>query len=71
MPGSDRPAGCKKKALADWAPITKRLEDIAIGSLTLLISAPLWPIIALAIKLESKGPVLFRQRRRGRYLRII
>ena len=36
-----------------------------------MITAPLWPIIALAIKLESKGPVFFRQRRRGRYLRII
>lgn len=33
----------------------------------LIVSAPLWPLIALAIKLESKGPVLFRQRRRGRY----
>lgn len=32
-----------------------------------MASAPLWPLIALAIKLESKGPVLFRQRRRGRY----
>ena len=31
----------------------------------LLITAPLWPVIALAIKLESPGPVLFCQRRRG------
>jgi putative colanic acid biosynthesis UDP-glucose lipid carrier transferase len=38
-----------------------------IGSALLLVSAPLWPLIALAIKLESKGPVLFRQRRRGRF----
>ncbi len=35
--------------------------------LVLVISAPLWPVIALAIKLESPGPILFRQRRRGRY----
>ena len=37
----------------------------------LLASAPLWPLIALAIKLESPGPVLFRQRRRGRYQTVI
>jgi putative colanic acid biosysnthesis UDP-glucose lipid carrier transferase len=33
----------------------------------LVATAPLWPLIALAIKAESPGPVLFRQRRRGRY----
>jgi lipopolysaccharide/colanic/teichoic acid biosynthesis glycosyltransferase len=32
-----------------------------------LISAPLWPLVAIAIKLESPGPVMFVQRRRGRY----
>ena len=31
---------------------------------------PLWPVIALAIKLESPGPAIFRQRRRGRYLQV-
>lgn len=35
----------------------------------LAISLPLWPLIALAIKLESPGPVIFSQRRRGRFLR--
>lgn len=33
-----------------------------------MISAPLWPLIAIAIKLESPGAVLFRQPRRGRFL---
>lgn len=33
-----------------------------------MLTAPLWPLIALAIKLESPGPVIFTQRRRGRYL---
>lgn len=51
----------------DWAPVTKRLEDVVIGTALLCLSAPLWPIIAIAIKLDSNGPVLFRQRRRGRY----
>lgn len=35
----------------------------------LILTAPLWPLIALAIKLESPGPVIFAQRRRGRFLR--
>lgn len=38
-----------------------------LSGFLLLITAPLWPLIALAIKLESNGPVLFRQARRGRY----
>lgn len=50
-------------------PIVKRGEDAAIGSLLLILSAPLWPLIALAIKLESPGPIIFAQRRRGVYLR--
>ncbi len=37
----------------------------------MLLCAPLWPVVALAIKLESPGPVLFRQRRRGRYQTVI
>lgn len=42
---------------------------MVIGTCLLLITAPLWPLIALAIKLESPGPVIFSQRRRGVYLR--
>ncbi len=45
----------------------KRLMDI-VGSLAaLILSCPLFALIALAIKLTSKGPVLFRQERVGRY----
>jgi putative colanic acid biosynthesis UDP-glucose lipid carrier transferase len=55
----------KKKPLADWDPLLKRLEDYGLGALTLLACAALFPVIALAIKLDSPGPVFFRQRRRG------
>lgn len=55
----------KTKRHADWAPIVKRLEDIVIGGLAALAVLPMFPLIALAIKLESKGPVFFIQRRRG------
>lgn len=36
------------------------------GGLLLLVTLPLFPIIALAIKLDSPGPVVFQQRRSGR-----
>lgn len=44
----------------------KRLLDIAAAALGLLLLAPLFAIIAAAIKLDSRGPVFFRQERVGR-----
>ncbi len=43
----------------------KRAFDVALSGTGLLISAPLWLLIALAIKLEDGGPVLFVQERVG------
>ena len=43
----------------------KRLEDVVLGSLILLLISPVMLIIALAIKLTSPGSVLFKQRRYG------
>jgi putative colanic acid biosynthesis UDP-glucose lipid carrier transferase len=43
----------------------KRLEDLFVAALAIIITAPLMAIIALAIKLDSKGPVLYKQRRHG------
>lgn len=43
----------------------KRLEDLIISSIILLLISPLLALIALAIKLDSKGPVIFKQRRHG------
>jgi lipopolysaccharide/colanic/teichoic acid biosynthesis glycosyltransferase len=43
----------------------KRLVDIVLGSIGALIFALVYPIIALGIKLSSKGPVIFKQRRTG------
>jgi Undecaprenyl-phosphate glucose phosphotransferase len=61
----------KTKRHTGWQPIVKRAEDIVIGSVVALVIAPMLPVIALAIKLDSPGPVLFRQRRRGRNQRVI
>jgi lipopolysaccharide/colanic/teichoic acid biosynthesis glycosyltransferase len=47
--------------------IAKRLFDLVASALGLLVLAPLLIAIAVAIKLESHGPVFFRQERVGRY----
>ncbi|MBL4617908.1 MAG: exopolysaccharide biosynthesis polyprenyl glycosylphosphotransferase [Robiginitomaculum sp.] len=44
---------------------TKRLQDVVFASLMLIAFAPIMALVALAIKLDSKGPVLFRQKRHG------
>jgi putative colanic acid biosysnthesis UDP-glucose lipid carrier transferase len=56
----------KRRHHVDWAPLIKRVIDLLIGVAMAIAIAPLVPIIAIAIKAESRGPVLFRQRRRGR-----
>jgi lipopolysaccharide/colanic/teichoic acid biosynthesis glycosyltransferase len=48
-----------------WQRLATRLFDIVISLFALLIFAPLMIVIAIAIKLDSSGPVLFRHRRVG------
>jgi len=45
----------------------KRLLDLVLSSAGLLLSAPLWAVAALAIKLEDRGPVFFPQERWGQH----
>jgi lipopolysaccharide/colanic/teichoic acid biosynthesis glycosyltransferase len=47
-------------------PILKRPFDFIVAATGLLLSAPLWAIIALAIKLDDGGPIFYKQRRWGR-----
>ena len=48
-----------------WAAVAKRAEDVILSGFMLLLFAPLMLLIALAVKLDSRGPVLFRQQRFG------
>jgi len=43
----------------------KRVIDVVVAAVGLALSAPLWPLVAAAIKLSSRGPVLYRQVRCG------
>jgi Undecaprenyl-phosphate glucose phosphotransferase len=45
--------------------VLKRTMDIVLTGLALLVAAPLMGAIAIAVKVTSRGPVLFRQRRYG------
>ena len=47
----------------DW--VVKRAFDLVVSGLVLLVGLPVWLAIAAAVKLNSRGPVLYRDRRVG------
>jgi Undecaprenyl-phosphate glucose phosphotransferase len=53
------------RPLTDWDRVIKNIEDRVLGTLLFLAAAPVMAIVAIAIRLESKGPILFKQRRFG------
>jgi Undecaprenyl-phosphate glucose phosphotransferase len=53
------------RPMADWDVVMKWLFDKIIGGLLLLCALPVMALIAIAIKLDSGGPVLFKQKRYG------
>jgi Undecaprenyl-phosphate glucose phosphotransferase len=53
------------RPLAGWRWSVKTLEDRVLATLILLMAMPLMMVISLVIKLDSPGPVLFRQKRYG------
>ncbi|HEY6551138.1 MAG TPA: sugar transferase [Solirubrobacterales bacterium] len=59
--------GVKRFALTRSSTTVKRAFDLIGASIGLLAVAPLMIVIAIAIKLDSRGPVFFRQRRVGRH----
>ncbi len=53
------------KPQSEWAGVSKQIMDYALGTLLFLLLIPSMAIIAMAIKLDTKGPVFFRQKRHG------
>ena len=53
------------KPIAEWDIVVKTLFDRIVGAFCLLALAPVMLLVALAVKLDSRGPVLFRQKRYG------
>jgi lipopolysaccharide/colanic/teichoic acid biosynthesis glycosyltransferase len=63
--------GAAKAEVMEWARTrpydrVKRLVDVAVATAGLLLLSPLFLLLAVAIKLDSRGPVFFRQVRVGR-----
>jgi exopolysaccharide biosynthesis polyprenyl glycosylphosphotransferase len=53
----------------DWRAEVKRLIDVTLALAALVVLLPLFAVVALAIKLDSRGPVFFVQRRMGYHKR--
>ena len=51
--------------LYGWNIVIKRTSDIVLSALAIIVSSPLLLLIAIIIKLESRGPVIFSQERAG------
>ena len=57
----------KKTSLEGWGKITKRTMDITGSTLGLIILSPVLALIAVIVKLDSKGPVLYSAKRIGQH----
>jgi Undecaprenyl-phosphate glucose phosphotransferase len=57
--------GIQHKPLTGWQRVVKEIEDRTLAALALLFIAPLLVTIAILIRLDSRGPILFRQKRYG------
>jgi Undecaprenyl-phosphate glucose phosphotransferase len=53
------------RPIADWDVVMKWLFDKIVGTLALICATPVMLAVALAVKLDSKGPIFFKQRRYG------
>ncbi len=53
------------KPIADWDMVVKMAFDRVVGALALIALSPVMLLTALAVKLDSRGPALFRQKRYG------
>jgi Undecaprenyl-phosphate glucose phosphotransferase len=57
--------------LTGWSGLVKSIEDKIVATTVLMLFAPIMLLIAIAIRMESSGPVLFRQKRYGFNNRLI
>jgi exopolysaccharide biosynthesis polyprenyl glycosylphosphotransferase len=66
IPGEGTPLfELRPPALAGWEWALKRGFDLTVSSLIVVVGSPLWVAIAAAIKVTSRGPVFYRDRRIG------
>jgi exopolysaccharide biosynthesis polyprenyl glycosylphosphotransferase len=61
----------RRSAMRPSLRIAKRLLDVSIAGLLLVLCSPLYGVLSLAVKLTSPGPVYFRQVRVGKHGKVI
>ena len=54
-----------QRPISGWSSVIKTIEDYVLASLALILLSPLLILVAIAIKLDSQGPVFFMQPRLG------
>ncbi|MFL5909901.1 MAG: exopolysaccharide biosynthesis polyprenyl glycosylphosphotransferase [Gaiellaceae bacterium] len=59
--------GLRRRSLTRSSAFLKRAMDATVAAAAMFLLGPLLALVALAIKLDSRGPVLFRQRRIGQH----
>ena len=55
----------QQKPISGWGHMMKAIEDYVIASIATVLLAPFLLLVAIAVKLESPGPVFFKQQRHG------
>ena len=53
------------KPISDWNIVAKWMFDMAVAAVALVLFSPIMLLTAIAIKLDSKGPIFFKQKRHG------
>ena len=53
------------RPLGEWGPFLKGVSDKVLATLAIIVLSPVMAAVALAVKFDSKGPVLFKQKRYG------
>ena len=57
--------GLSESPLYGWNTVVKRMSDIIFSSIFIIVSSPLLILLAILIKFESAGPIIYRQERVG------
>jgi exopolysaccharide biosynthesis polyprenyl glycosylphosphotransferase len=52
--------------MSQWEQVMKRILDVAVSLLVLILGLPVWLLVAIIIRLESPGPALYKQERVGK-----
>jgi Undecaprenyl-phosphate glucose phosphotransferase len=63
--GSEILFDLQQAPLSQLSLVSKRILDVTLSTVALVLSLPLLLLVSIAIKLDSPGPILFRQSRRG------